>query len=137
MPGDEPEHDNTLHPAELIVGVELPPSPFAEHSWYLKVRDRHSYAFALVSVAAGLHIVDGTIHAAAIGMGGVAATPWRVAAAEDSLLGQQPTQAAFRRAARLAMAGAEPLSQNGFKVDLGMHSVVRALTTASGQVSAP
>jgi xanthine dehydrogenase YagS FAD-binding subunit len=133
LPGDEPERDNTLHPAELIVGIELPPSPFAEHSWYLKVRDRHSYAFALVSVAAGLHIVDGRIQAAAVGMGGVAAMPWRVAAAEASLLGQQPTEEVFRQAARLAMAGAQPLSQNGFKVDLGMHSVVRALTTARGQ----
>jgi xanthine dehydrogenase YagS FAD-binding subunit len=131
LPGDEPERDNTLHPSELIVGIELPPSPYAEHSWYLKVRDRHSYAFALVSVAAGLRIVDGTIRAAAIGMGGVAAMPWRVADAEDSLIGQQPTQGAFRQAARLAMTGAQPLSQNAFKVDLGMHSVVRALTAAS------
>ena len=132
LPGDEPERDNILHPHELIVGIELPPSPFAEHSWYLKVRDRHSYAFALVSVAAGLHIVDGTIRAAAIAMGGVAAMPWRVAEAENSLIGRQPDGAAFRRAARLAMAGAEPLSQNRFKVDLGMHSVVRALTIAAG-----
>jgi xanthine dehydrogenase YagS FAD-binding subunit len=135
LPGDEPERDNTLHPAELIVGIELPPSPYAEHSWYLKVRDRHSYAFALVSVAAGLHIVDGTIRAAAIGMGGVAATPWRVAEAEDALVGKQPSHHAFRQAARIAMAGARPLSQNGFKVDLGMHSVVRALTVATRLVS--
>ena len=133
LPGDEPERDNTLHPNELIVGIELPPSPYAEHSWYLKVRDRHSYAFALVSVAAGLRIVEGTIRAAAIGMGGVAAMPWRVAEAEASLVGQQPTEAAFRQAARLAMAGAQPLSQNGFKVDLGMHSVVRALTMATAR----
>ena len=131
MPGDEPERDNTLHPDELIIGIELPPSPYAEHSWYLKVRDRHSYAFALVSVAAGLHIVDGTIRGAAIGMGGVAAMPWRVSEAEASLVGQQPTEAAFRQAARIAMAGAQPLRQNGFKVDLGMHSVVRALTVAA------
>ncbi|MBJ7337748.1 xanthine dehydrogenase family protein subunit M [Mycolicibacterium sp.] len=131
LPGDEPERDDTLLPHELIVGVELPPSPYAEHSWYLKVRDRHSYAFALVSVAAGLHIVDGTIRAAAIGLGGVAAMPWRVAAAEESLIGQPPAEEAFRRAARRAMAGARPLSQNGFKVDLGRHSVVRALTLAS------
>jgi xanthine dehydrogenase YagS FAD-binding subunit len=135
LPGDQPERDNTLRPSELIVGIELPPSAYAEHSWYLKVRDRHSYAFALVSVAAGLHIVDGTIRAAVIGMGGVAAMPWRVAEAEAGLLGQQPNQETFRQAARLAMAGAQPLSQNGFKVDLGMHSVVRALTVASGLVN--
>ncbi len=131
LPGDDPERDNVLLPDELILGIELPPSPYAEHSWYLKVRDRHSYAFALVSVAAGLHIVDGTIRACAIGMGGVAAMPWRVAEAEDSLVGRQPSEAAFRAAARLAMAGAQPLSQNGFKVELGMHSVVRALTRAA------
>ena len=131
LPGDQPERDHTLNPDELIVGIDLPPSPYAEHSWYLKVRDRHSYAFALVSVAAGLRIVDGTIRAAALGMGGVAAMPWRVDEAEDTLLGQWPTEAVFRQAARLAMAGAQPLSQNGFKVDLGMHSVVRALTMAS------
>jgi xanthine dehydrogenase YagS FAD-binding subunit len=75
-------------------------APYADHSWYLKVRDRHSYALALVSVAAGLHIVDGTIRSAAIGMVGVAAMPWRVAEAEDSLLGQPPIDEAFRRAAR-------------------------------------
>jgi xanthine dehydrogenase YagS FAD-binding subunit len=133
LPGDQPQRDNTLRPAELIVGIELPPSPYAEHSWYLKVRDRHSYAFALVSVAAGLRVEHGTIRAAAIALGGVAAMPWRVAAAEDSLLGQQPTEEAFRRAARLAMAGALPLTQNGFKVDLGKHSVVRALSMAFGR----
>ena len=136
LPGDEPERDNTLHPHELITGIELPPSPYAEHSWYLKVRDRHSYAFALVSVAAGLHLVDGLIAAAAIGMGGVAAMPWRVAQAEAVLVGQRPTESAFRQAARLAMAGARPLSQNEFKVDLGMHSVVRALTMATAQSEA-
>jgi xanthine dehydrogenase YagS FAD-binding subunit len=131
LPDDEPQRDNTLHRHELITGIELPPSFFAEHYWYLKVRDRHSYAFALVSVAAGLRIVDGTIRAAAIGMGGVAAMPWRVPAAENSLIGQQPVEDVFRHAARLAMDGARPLSHNGFKVDLGRHSVVRALTLAS------
>ncbi|MEU0497793.1 xanthine dehydrogenase family protein subunit M [Mycobacterium sp. NPDC006124] len=129
-PGDEPQRDNTLRTAELIVGVELPPSPFAEHSWYLKVRDRHSYAFALVSVAAGLHVEDGVVSAAAVAMGGVAPMPWRVAQAEAELIGQPPDEAAFRRVAERIMAGAEPLAQNGFKVDLGKHSVVRALSTA-------
>ncbi|MCV7229222.1 FAD binding domain-containing protein [Mycolicibacterium komossense] len=132
LPGEEPQRDNTLRTAELITGIELPPSPFAEHSWYLKVRDRHSYAFALVSVAAGLEIEEGRIRAAAIGLGGVAAKPWRVAEAEHSLIGQVPSLDAFRAAARLVMAGAQPLSQNAFKVDLGLHSVVRALTKAAG-----
>ena len=130
LPGDEPQRDNTLRPAELITGIELPPSPFAEHSWYLKVRDRHSYAFALVSVAAGLHVEAGTIRGAAVALGGVAAKPWRVAEAEDSLIGKAPSDDVFRAAARLVMAGAQPLSQNAFKVDLGLHSVVRALRIA-------
>ncbi len=132
LPGDEPQRDNTLRTAELVVGIELPPSPFAEHSWYLKVRDRHSYAFALVSVAAGLHVEDDTIRAAAIGLGGVAAMPWRVADAEAGLIGRQPTEPVFRQAAERIMAGAEPLRQNAFKVDLGRHAVVRALSRARG-----
>lgn len=131
VPGDEPQRDNTLRPAELIVGIELPPSPFAEHSWYLKVRDRHSYAFALVSVAAGLQIEDGVIRAAALALGGVAAKPWRVAQAEAGLVGERPSEQAFRQAAERLATGAEPLSQNAFKVDLGKHSVVRALSIAT------
>jgi xanthine dehydrogenase YagS FAD-binding subunit len=105
--------------------------PYAEHSWYVKVRDRHSYAFALVSVAAGRHITDGKIRAAAIALGGIAARPWRVAHAEDSSAGLPWTEAAFRQAARLEVAGATPLSRNGFKVDLGLHAVARALGMAS------
>ena len=130
-PGDEPERDNTLLPAELILGIELPASPFRASTWYLKVRDRHSYAFALVSVAAGLKLEDGIIRQAGIAMGGVAPMPWRVPDAEASLIGKSPSLEAFRTAAELAMAGAQPLSQNGFKVDLGKHSIVRALTFAS------
>jgi xanthine dehydrogenase YagS FAD-binding subunit len=118
-------------PHELILGIELPPSIYAQHSWYLKVRDRHSYAFALVSVAAGLEIRDGVVASAAIAMGGVASKPWRVHAAEESLLGKQPGADSFRLAAELALAGAQPLTQNGFKVDLGKHSVVRTLRLAS------
>jgi xanthine dehydrogenase YagS FAD-binding subunit len=131
LPGDSPQIDNSLRPAELITSIELPPSTFAAASWYLKVRDRHSYAFALVSVAAGLEIRDGVVAAAAIALGGVAATPWRVRAAEDSLLGQMPGPQAFDTAARLALAGAEPLPNNTFKVDLAKHSIVRALTLAT------
>jgi xanthine dehydrogenase YagS FAD-binding subunit len=129
-PGIAQRRDNTLRAAELIVGIELPRSPFAEHSWYLKVRDRHSYAFALVSVAAGLRIEHGMIEAAAIALGGVAAMPWRVAEAEAGLIGQSPTEGVFRRAAERIMVFAQPLSQNAFKVDLGRHSVVRALSMA-------
>jgi xanthine dehydrogenase YagS FAD-binding subunit len=132
LPGDTPQVDNTLQPAELVVAVELPPSDFGENSWYLKVRDRHSYAFALVSVAAGLHLDNGIIASAAVALGGVAPKPWRVTEAETSLIGQAPTPAAFRAAAELALTGAQALSQNAFKIDLGRHSVVRALTAAVG-----
>jgi xanthine dehydrogenase YagS FAD-binding subunit len=131
LPGDTPQIDNTLLAHELILGIELPPSIYAQHSWYLKVRDRHSYAFALVSVAVGLEIQDGVIVSAAIAMGGVASKPWRVHAAEESLLGKQPEAESFKLAAELALDGAQPLTQNGFKVDLGKHSIVRALRLAS------
>jgi xanthine dehydrogenase YagS FAD-binding subunit len=131
LPGDDPQTDNTVRPGELITGIELPPSEYACHSWYLKVRDRHSYAFALVSVAVGLTIADGIITSAAIAMGGVAAMPWRVAEAESALVGRPVDTESFETAAELAMAGAAPLSQNAFKVDLGKHSVVRALRRAS------
>jgi xanthine dehydrogenase YagS FAD-binding subunit len=132
LPGESPERDNTLRAAELITGIELPPSPLGRHSWYLKVRDRHSYAFALVSVAAGLDLVDGEIAAAALALGGVAAKPWRVAAAEASLIGARAGDAAFRVAAELITQGAAPLAQNGFKIDLARNSVVRALRRAVG-----
>lgn len=133
LPGDTPHLDNSLAPTDLIVGIELPPSSFAEHSWYLKVRDRHSYAFALVSVAAGLDVVDGVIQHAAIALGGVAAKPWRLSDAETSLIGSAPSPETFRRASRIAMEGAVPLSQNGFKIDLGRHSVERTLARAAGR----
>jgi len=130
-PGNTPDVDNTLEPHDLILGIELPPSVFADHSWYLKVRDRHSYAFALVSVAVGLQIEDGVITAAAIALGGVAAAPWRLYDAESSLIGRRPDAQAFHAAADTAMTGAQPLPQNAFKVDLSRHSIVRALNLAA------
>lgn len=133
LPGETPERDTVLEPDELITGVELPPSRFGHASWYLKIRDRHSYAFALVSVAVGLDIVDGIVHGAAIALGGVSAKPWRVRAAEQTLVGVAPTADGYRRAAEVLMDGAEPLSQNGFKVTLGRNSVVRALTVAASR----
>lgn len=133
LPGGTPERDNVLAPADLITGIELPPSPFGRGSWYLKVRDRHSYAFALVSVAVGLHLVDGIIRDAAIALGGVAAKPWRVPDAEHALIGAPPAPESYRRAADALTDGAEPLSQNGFKVTLGRNSVVRALTVAASR----
>lgn len=133
LPGDHPQTDNTVQPGELITGIELPPSEYAYHSWYLKVRDRHSYAFALVSVAAGLTIADGIVTSAAIALGGVAAKPWRVTEAEIALVGRPADTENFRTAAELALTGATPLSQNAFKVDLGKHSIVRALRRATSR----
>ncbi|MEH3135242.1 MAG: xanthine dehydrogenase family protein subunit M [Mycolicibacterium neoaurum] len=130
LPGDHAERDNVVGEGELITGVEIPPSPYARHSWYLKVRDRHSYAFALVSVAAGVQLVDGKITSAAVALGGVAATPWRVAAAERQLIGAPPSDTAFGAAADALVVGAEPLAQNGFKIGLVRNSVVRALRRA-------
>lgn len=133
LPFDQPSRDTTVAPEELITAVELPPSTFGRHGWYLKVRDRHSYAFALVSVAAGLEIVDGVIRSAAVVLGGVAATPWRVPAAEAELVGNPPDREVFAAAARAAVEGAQPLSQNAFKVTLSHNSVIRALTRAAGR----
>lgn len=131
LPGDHPERDHALGAHELVVGIELPPSRYAERSWYAKVRDRHSYAFALVSVAVGLHVVDGTIEQAAVALGGVAATPWRSRAAEALLVGASPGDAAFRACARALLSDAEPLRDNAFKVDLAKHTVVAALARAA------
>lgn len=132
LPGATPEIDNALEPAELIVGVELPPSPYPAKSWYLKVRDRHSYAFALVSVAVGVVLSDGVIASAAMALGGVAPKPWRLVESEAALVGKAPGPRAFRAAARAAMSGAQPLSQNAFKIDLARQAVIRALTLAAG-----
>lgn len=131
LPGDTPHVDNTLRDGELILGIELPPSKLADHSWYLKVRDRRSYAFALLSVAVGLRVEDGVITTAALALGAVAAKPWRLRAAEQVLVGRRPGAEAFHAAAALTSDGAEPLAQNAFKVDLARNSVVRALSRAA------
>jgi xanthine dehydrogenase YagS FAD-binding subunit len=131
LPGAHPERDTTVGAAELITAVEVPPSPYRTHSWYLKVRDRRSYAFALVSVAAGVQLSNGVIVRAAVAVGGVAARPWRAAAAEAELIGRAPSRDVFRAAAAVLMDEAIPLSQNGFKVTLARNSVVRALTVAA------
>ncbi|WP_199190026.1 xanthine dehydrogenase family protein subunit M [Mycobacterium sp. ENV421] len=137
LPEDTPDRENCLRTAELITALELPPSAFAAHSWYLKLRDRHSYAFALVSAAVGVELVDGVIASAAIALGGVAPRPWRVPAAEAALVGLRPEDAALRRAGEQAMAGARPLSQNAFKVALGRSAVHRALVRALGAGGGP
>jgi xanthine dehydrogenase YagS FAD-binding subunit len=133
LPGDAPQHDTTLAAGELITGVDLPPGGFAEHAHYLKLRDRASYAFALVSVAAALDMRDGVVCDAALALGGVAHMPWRRPLAEARLVGRAPTSEVFAEAADLLLQGARPASQNGFKVTLARRAIVRALETAGGQ----
>jgi xanthine dehydrogenase YagS FAD-binding subunit len=130
LPGEMPEKDNSLLPGELIAAIELPPNNFANHSYYLKVRDRASYAFALVSVAAGLELNGNTIAGARIAMGGVAHKPWRALRAEQMLAGKEPTEANFKAAAESEMEMAKPLAGNRFKVELGKRAIVRALNMA-------
>ena len=132
LPGDTPQRDTNLEHGELILAIELPPSNFAKNSYYLKVRDRASYAFALVAVAAALEIESGAIRNARVVLGGVAHKPWRSREAEALLAGGRPSEAAFRRAAEAAMRDARPLKHNAFKVELGKRAIVRALMRASG-----
>jgi xanthine dehydrogenase YagS FAD-binding subunit len=130
LPGDTPQQDTTLAPGELITAVDLPPSPFAAHSHYLKVRDRASYAFALVSVAAALDMRDGAIRNARIALGGVAHKPWRAADAEAALIGRRLDDAALNDAGGAAIRGAHPYRYNKFKVELARRAVMRAVRTA-------
>jgi xanthine dehydrogenase YagS FAD-binding subunit len=132
LPGTTPQRDTTLEPAELVVAVEIPPGSFARASTYLKVRDRASYAFALVSVAAALDLRDGRVHEARIALGGVAHKPWRAREAVALLRGATPGEAAFDAAARASVAGARPYRDNAFKVTLAQRTVARALRVAAG-----
>jgi xanthine dehydrogenase YagS FAD-binding subunit len=136
LPGTTPQLDTNLQPDELITAIELPAPKFAKHSNYLKVRDRQSYAFALVSVAAGLEISGNTIQSAGLALGGVAPKPWRSPEAERYLVGTVVSPDAFRKAADFAVAGAKPYEHNAFKVELAKQSIVRALTLAAQGVRA-
>lgn len=131
LPEDHPERDTTLNPGEIITAVELPPQGFAEHHTYLKLRDRLSYAFALVSVAAGLTIENGTIKTARIALGGVAHKPWRIPEAETLLEGETANGVAYARAADRLLQGAQAQSHNGFKIPLAREAIIRALTQAA------
>jgi xanthine dehydrogenase YagS FAD-binding subunit len=122
-----------LQPGELITAVDLPPPLFSDHSHYLKVRDRASYAFALVSVAAALQLDGTTVKSARIALGGVAHKPWRASAAEQMLTGQPLTDATLREAAAAALRDARPLRDNRFKVQLAQRSIVRAVNQAAGR----
>lgn len=132
LPGDTPEKDTNLNHGELITAIELPQNNFADHSYYLKVRDRASYAFALISVAAALQMdrSGNKIVQARIAMGGVAHKPWRALKAEQMLVGKEATEANFKRAAEAEMADAKPLEHNAFKVELGRRSIALALQMA-------
>jgi xanthine dehydrogenase YagS FAD-binding subunit len=131
LPGDTPEKDTNLEHGELIVAIELPQSNFAKNSYYLKVRDRASYAFALVSVAAALELNRGTIRHSRVVLGGVAHKPWRSREAEAALSGRPASEESFIRAAELALKDAKPLAENAYKVELGKRAIVRALMRAS------
>jgi xanthine dehydrogenase YagS FAD-binding subunit len=131
LPGDAPEQDNILEHGELIVAIELPASSFANNSYYRKVRDRASYAFALVAVAAALDLDGDTIRGARLVLGGVAHKPWRSAEAEAALAGKPISEVSFCQAAEAALAGARPLAHNAYKVELGKRAIVRALMRAS------
>jgi xanthine dehydrogenase YagS FAD-binding subunit len=131
-PGTTPQTETTLSHDELITAVEIPPVPVARNSRYRKVRDRASYAFALVSVAAVLRIEQGLVRDARLALGGVGTRPWRAVEAEHELVGKPPERRAFERAAEVALAGAKTRAHNAFKVPLARRTIVRALATVKG-----
>jgi xanthine dehydrogenase YagS FAD-binding subunit len=133
LPGETPQIDTNLRRDELITAIDLPSTAnvFADHSYYLKVRDRASYAFALVSVAAALDIRNGVIQEARVAMGGVAHKPWRATKAESALRGQRAEESNFRSAAEAEMQSAVGTEHNRFKIELGRRAIVRALTIAA------
>jgi xanthine dehydrogenase YagS FAD-binding subunit len=133
LPGETPERESVLEPGDLIVALRLPAEAraFSAHARYLKVRERTSYAFAIVSAAAALRIERGTIREARLALGGVAAKPWRARAAEKILVGSNLDRVTFQRAAEAALADAKPSGDNQFKIELAQRIIVRALTLAA------
>jgi xanthine dehydrogenase YagS FAD-binding subunit len=127
LPGERPDIETLLEPGELITAIELPPMPFAANSTYRKVRDRSSYAFALVSVATALEVADGVVSNVRIALGGVAHKPWRAARAEAALIGRPATEAGFLAAADAELADAVPLPLNAFKIELARRTIVAVL----------
>ncbi len=137
LPGKKPDADNTLRPGELITAIDLPPIPYAKRSIYLKARDRKSYAFALVSVAAVLDLGEnGIVRQVRIALGGVAHKPWRAGVAENMLVGHEMSPERLRLAANHELSAARPHRDNAFKVELAKRMIVRALTTAAKQEAA-
>jgi xanthine dehydrogenase YagS FAD-binding subunit len=135
LPGDTPEREHPLEHGELITAIEVPAAPIARRSAYLKFRDRESYEFALVSVAAAVRVEDGALADVRLAMGGVGTKPWRARRAEASLLGGPAAQAAYAAAAAEELAGARPQALNAFKVELAQRAIVRALTTLTTQAN--
>jgi xanthine dehydrogenase YagS FAD-binding subunit len=131
LPGNTPQLDTNLQPNEIVTAVELPAQGFAKNYSYLKIRDRLSYAFALVSVAAGLELEGGTIRQARLALGGVAHKPWRDMAAEAALRGEPASQATFTHAANLLLRDAKGYEHNAFKIDLARRGIVRSLIQAA------
>ncbi len=131
LPGDTPQIDTTLRPDDLITAIDLPAKGFADHYMYLKVRDRQSYAFALVSVAAALEMEGDIIKEARLALGGVAHKPWRDAEAEGLLNGKSATKETFHTAAAAVVRGAHGFGDNTFKIELAQRAVVRALQQAT------
>src|SRR6202043_3334084 len=127
LPGEEPQRDTVLEHGELITAVDLPPLAFATRSHYRKIRDRASYAFALVSVAAAIDVADGVVRDVRLALGGVAPRPWRALRAEAVLRGAPATEEVFGRAASAELADAQPLPGNAFKVSLARNVLVRTL----------
>ena len=133
LPGDQPQKDNTLQRGELITGVEVPlNAAFVKHSLYTKIRDRASYAFALVSVAAALDMKGKIIQNARLAMGGVAHKPWRLNTAENFLKGKEATVSNFQQAALLVMKEAKAYGHNDFKLKLAPNTIVHTLKTVAG-----
>ncbi|MBV8031635.1 MAG: xanthine dehydrogenase family protein subunit M [Betaproteobacteria bacterium] len=132
LPGDTPERDTNLEHGELITAIELPASRFGANAHYLKIRDRASYAFALVSVAAALDMQDGRVRQARIALGGVAHKPWRARRSEEMLAGKSLDASALRAAAEAALLDAKPYPDNAFKVELAKRAIVRAVLVAGG-----
>jgi xanthine dehydrogenase YagS FAD-binding subunit len=131
LPGNTPEIDTNLRPNEIITAIELPAKGFAANYSYLKIRDRLSYAFALVSIAAALELEGGTIKEARLALGGVAHRPWRDPTAEAALRGQKPNEDNFARAAELLLRDARGLEHNAFKIELARRGIIRTLTQAA------
>ncbi len=131
LPGSTPNVDNSLAAGELITAVVLPPVPFAASGVYLKLRDRASYAFALISVAAALEMKNGKIQQGRLALGGVAHKPWRSTEAEGFLQGKAAEASTFEKAAEIALQGAKPLKHNAFKVDMAKRAIRRALAISA------